>query len=159
MWFAYTANFIDNAWTYLTTNLMVTMMTIAIWYTIMQELCENSEARNNETWIEIFMIWWNKRRRMKKRGPVRNSPIRYYVYGTKYRMSRALYRRTVPRRKSKCRCTPVLCMITEVNGEVDSTWLGIDTLSTYCMTNDLNDFIGKTKPINEKVTGVSSDHR
>jgi hypothetical protein len=157
MWFAYTASYIDDIWTYLTTNLVVTMMTIAIWYTIQQELCENSEAEKNETWIEIFMRWWNKRRRTKKRGPVRNSPIRYYVYGTRYRMSRALYRRTVPRRKRKCRCTQAHCMITEVNGKVDSTWLGIDTLSTYCMTNDLNDLIGKTKPMNEKVTG--SDHR
>jgi hypothetical protein len=72
-------------------------------------------------------------------------------------MSRALYRRTAPRRRSKCRCTPVFFMITKANGEVDSTWLGIDTLSTYCMTNDLNDFIGKMKPMNEMVAGVSSN--
>jgi hypothetical protein len=47
-------------------------------------------------------------------------------------------------------------MISQVQGEIDSSWLGIDTLSTYCMTNDLNDFVGRSTPTNEKVSGVSS---
>jgi hypothetical protein len=33
--------------------------------------------------------------------------------------------------------------------------IGIDTLSTYCLTNNLNDFSGTTIDLNERVLGVS----
>jgi Reverse transcriptase (RNA-dependent DNA polymerase) len=36
----------------------------------------------------------------------------------------------------------------------DSSWLGIDTFSTYCMTNDMNDFDGKPTAIHKTATGV-----
>jgi hypothetical protein len=48
-------------------------------------------------------------------------------------------------------------LISQVKGELDSTWLGIDTLSTYCMKNPKEDVVGPTKPMDEKVLEVSND--
>jgi hypothetical protein len=40
--------------------------------------------------------------------------------------------------------------------ESDSDWIGVDTFSTYCMTNNINDFVMKPERCNHQVLGVSN---
>jgi hypothetical protein len=37
----------------------------------------------------------------------------------------------------------------------DSKWIGVDSLSTYCITNSMSDFIEKPKPIRRKIKGIN----
>lgn len=39
--------------------------------------------------------------------------------------------------------------------DTDSYWIGVDTMSSYCITNSMMDFIGKPKQIKLRVRGVS----
>jgi hypothetical protein len=40
--------------------------------------------------------------------------------------------------------------------EHDSNWVGVDTFSTYCLTNDLKDFSRRPTRCNHQVLGVSN---
>jgi hypothetical protein len=37
----------------------------------------------------------------------------------------------------------------------DSAWIGIDSLSTYCITNSMNDYINKPTPIRQNIKGIN----
>jgi hypothetical protein len=106
-----------------------------------------------QIWFEKVMKWWKTKYKRSKRTNIRKTPTRYYVYGTKHQMHRVVHKRVSNYTASTIRTY----LISQVKGELDSTWLGIDMLSTYCMTNDKEDFVGHTKPMDEKVLGVSND--
>jgi hypothetical protein len=38
----------------------------------------------------------------------------------------------------------------------DSTWIGIDSLSTYCITNSLHNYIGMPAPIRQNIKGINN---
>jgi hypothetical protein len=40
--------------------------------------------------------------------------------------------------------------------EEDSDWIGLETFSTYCLTNNINDFYPKPQRCNHQVLGVSN---
>jgi hypothetical protein len=39
--------------------------------------------------------------------------------------------------------------------DTDSQWIGVDSLSTYCITNDMNDFIEKPTKIRQLIKGIN----
>ncbi len=51
----------------------------------------------------------------------------------------------------------LICLLSLHGLSTDHSWLGIDTLSTYCMTNDVNDFNGTPTKIHKEVTGIMGD--
>jgi Reverse transcriptase (RNA-dependent DNA polymerase) len=50
----------------------------------------------------------------------------------------------------------ITCLPSTTEYDSDSTWVGIDSLSTYCITNDLEDFTETPKPIRREVRGIQS---
>jgi GAG-pre-integrase domain len=80
---------------------------------------------------------------------------KYYVYGTSTRMARICTKRT-----SAGSVLPV-CLISSKQSKKrtilteDSTWLGVDTLSTYCLTNDENDFIESPHKMDQNIVGIN----
>jgi hypothetical protein len=46
-------------------------------------------------------------------------------------------------------------MISPIKGELDNTWLEVDTV----ITNNNGDFVGPTQYMNKKVLGLSDDRR
>jgi hypothetical protein len=58
-------------------------------------------------------------------------------------------------------CTPKIseCFSTDESGtetyDSDSSWIGVDSLSMYCITNSMSDFVGKPKMIRRQVKGIN----
>ena len=48
-------------------------------------------------------------------------------------------------------CTSMICFDSE--GQP----IGIDTMSTYCMTNDMSDFTGTPTPVHKHIRGISDN--
>ena len=49
------------------------------------------------------------------------------------------------------------CMPCTTEYDSDSTWVGIDSLSTYCITNDVNDYTEPPSAIRREVRGIQKD--
>ena len=49
------------------------------------------------------------------------------------------------------------CMPCATEYDSDSTWVGIDSLSTYCITNDVNDYTEPPSAIRREVKGIQQD--
>jgi Reverse transcriptase (RNA-dependent DNA polymerase) len=143
--------------------IIVLIMTMMIWYEWWKVTKEEIWAKNNEkpkqyTWLERVTKWWIANTRKTKWERTKITTCRYYVYGNRYRMAKNCYKRTKNTvRASRSMYRTPTCLLTEVDGAIDSSWLGIDTLSTYCLTNDMNDFVGSTEPMDAKIVGVSND--
>ena len=48
------------------------------------------------------------------------------------------------------------CLPCTTTYDTDSKWLGIDSLSTYCITNDMKDYVQDPTPISREVRGIQS---
>ena len=49
------------------------------------------------------------------------------------------------------------CLPCTTEYDSDSTWVGIDSLSTYCITNDINDYAESPSAIRREVRGIQKD--
>ena len=49
------------------------------------------------------------------------------------------------------------CLPCTTEYDTDSKWVGIDSLSTYCITNDMSDFSKDPTPIRREVRGIQSE--
>ena len=117
------------------------------------ELCEIS------TWIDNIMKWWKHHKR-KTKYKVKLKRSGYYVPGNKRESARIYYlssRGLKQIREYSRQVRPVTC--NAYSGVPDlyteNKFIGIDTLSTYCMTNCMDDYINKPRSIQQAVTGIS----
>jgi hypothetical protein len=74
-------------WTMATIATIVTYF--PIWYS-MAAMMQNCEENVVKYWFEKLIKLWKKKIKKTKRARRKHSPIRYYVYGTKYRMARVV---------------------------------------------------------------------
>jgi hypothetical protein len=157
-----------NGWRTTAIILMVLTFTmVAAWL-----VSPDTITTDYEKGREAIVKWWRRptrRTNMQKR--ILSAPKRYYVPGTKHKSARVYDKKykgygtsesdlpstvinyidkTIQHAYS-CVAQAGACMISCVE---DCTWLGIDTLSTYCITNDLQDFTTTTIDVNEGVTGI-----
>ncbi len=84
---------------------------------------------------------------------------RYYVYGRNKQESCIRTKRSpaLTRFRHFSSQTRLMCLVSShgLHGlSTEHSWLGIDTFSTFCMTNDKTDFKGTPKNTHKPVTGV-----
>jgi hypothetical protein len=108
------------------------------------------QSTTHEADCEQIQKWWNRpRKKTKKRW--KRTCSRYYAWGNKARLARSCWKRVRIR---------VSCLTTNTSRKHEdlhknSTWLGIDTFSTYCLTNDQRDIIeGTGSEVSDNVTGT-----
>jgi hypothetical protein len=114
------------------------------------------------TFSEMIMKWWNRRSKVRIKTRWKNTCSRYYVPGNKARMARICWKRGIHpyacvKQVLNKNYEKIMCLASNRRSRLheDSTWLGVDTLSTYCITNDENDFVGKTQDVSAGITGIS----
>jgi hypothetical protein len=136
----------NNYWLVLT----FAIMTVASIVDNQPEICEG------KTMLLKLMKWWKhcKRKIPKRRNTKRSG---YYVYGTKEEMARICYLSSKGMKKIREYTGTLSCKASNTQTTVyeEHKQVGIDTLSTYCMTNSLEDFIEKPRSTSQAVTGIS----
>jgi hypothetical protein len=106
---------------------------------------------------KVIQNWWKYR---KHKIPTRYKPKRsgYYVHGNKNSTARICYLTNKGMTKVRKYCERIVSCQAEDDLLLqyeENTQLGIDTLSTYCMTNNMQDFSETPRSIALKVTGIS----
>jgi hypothetical protein len=136
----------NNYWFVLTFALM----------TVVSKFDNQPDNCEEKTMFEKLIKWWkHRKRKIPKRLTTKRSG--YYVYGNKEEMARICYlsgkgmqRVREYSKRLSCEASTYVPPVYEEN-----KYIGIDTLSTYCMTNSLEDFIETPRSTNQSVTGIS----
>ncbi len=86
---------------------------------------------------------------------------RYYVYGLHGKESSIKIKRshTITQFVRSTSQTRTTCLASIYGLATEHSWLGIDTFSTFCMTNSSTDFEGNPKKTHKKVTGVLGEEQ
>ena len=107
----------------------------------------------------IQHIWRQATRTHRPRA--HTTPNRYYVYGSRGKRESSIRTKrstTISRFKRLSTHNKIMCLVASTNClHTDQNWLGIDTFSTYCMTNNKDDFTTTPTRIHANVTGVSGE--
>jgi hypothetical protein len=115
-------------------------------------------------------IWWKKKRKTKYKHISRQRKG-YYVRGTHGKQSKVKYFCSYKRvrkyktaainKQNKKKKNRVVygCTGTHRNVQTyqENQYIGIDTLSTYCITNNMLDLVNNVRKIQEKVKGISDE--
>jgi hypothetical protein len=140
-------------------GLLHTIVIVAWWIASSFEQFEHNMA-----YYEQFVKWLKSRWKMKMRNTRwKVTSTRYYVRGVKGKSFRICEKRVCSQYRYSTRVPGayignVFCLATNCRSRLheDSTWLGIDTLSTYCITtNNVEDLVGSTEEIQAGVTGIA----
>jgi hypothetical protein len=106
-----------------------------------------------------MMRWLFKTIKHRKRTRTKKHAMSYYTYGNKQRMARVcrnrLSRAMWSNNRAGTRPTypQAQCLLGSDKKLSERRYIGIDTMSTYCLTPNESDFIGSTHDIDVQVRG------
>jgi Reverse transcriptase (RNA-dependent DNA polymerase) len=141
-----------NSWLIATWFMFVVGCTI---YSNQPELCEIT------TWIDNVKKWWKHHKR-KTRKRVRLQRSGYYIPGNKKEIARVCYLSSKGMARVRAYMYNVHPVMTSCGASTgvpnfyeEHKNIGIDTLSTYCMTNCIKDYIETPRNTYQSIKGIS----
>jgi hypothetical protein len=138
----------------------VLLLLIFYWVQIgCRSIRNQPELYELEYWKEKVRKWWKHWKRKAARKSV-TKQTGYYVYGSKKDTARVYYlssKAMLKVREHMKRVHPVSCQSHTGGPSLynETKHIGIDTLTTYCMTNCMNDYIQEPRDTKQAITGIS----
>ena len=110
-------------------------------------------------WFVSTTKWWKNKGTHYKSST--HACPRYYVYGKNSKESSIRIKRSqnVTKFKRMSSSTRTMCLVSMYGLSNDHAWLGIDTFSTFCMTNHKEDFTETPTTVHKKITGIYTWNR